>query len=285
MQVCAFVCQYVCRFLHVYSYLYIFFFSFLFLHVIFIFLSEYHCVRTVCTYAPLHVHISRFDHIKNDLFADSSSRRRGLVRAGDLGVLAPGFCFGGVSKSLTRLHLQHTKLGSSRMERQQRARRTCRAAQAHRHSGGVHEALVEVFLSSVRVVLRFKPHEAELAELPVLGELQRAVRHGPEGREHRAEPLLLHLHTTHAVTNHPHPSGGAQHAADTGGILTPSGRFFTMSLDILIVLVNPQKQHKLVLYICQQTSVDDALGRHVEWEEPNSSSSSTASFSSSSLSP
>lgn len=63
------------------------------------------------------------------------------------------------------------------------------------HSGGVHEALVEVFQSFVRLFFLFKPHKAELAELAVLGELQRAVCHGAKGREQGPEPVLLHLDT------------------------------------------------------------------------------------------
>lgn len=54
----------------------------------------------------------------------------------------------------------------------------------HRHSGRVHEALVKMLQSSRRVFLGLKAHKTELAELAVLGELQRAVCHCAEGGEH-----------------------------------------------------------------------------------------------------
>lgn len=67
----------------------------------------------------------------------------------------------------------------------------------HRHSGRVHEALVEVLQSSRRVFLGLEAYKTELAELAGLGELERAVGHCAEGGEHWLEPLLLHLHTRH----------------------------------------------------------------------------------------
>ena len=66
---------------------------------------------------------------------------------------------------------------------------------SHRDSGHVHEAPVEMFQGSVRILFGFEAHEAELAELSVLGELQSAVSDGAEVREHGPEPLLLHLET------------------------------------------------------------------------------------------
>lgn len=98
-----------------------------------------------------------------------------------------------------------------------------------------------MFQGTVRVLLGFKPHKAELAELAVLGELERAVCHGAEGSKHGPEPLLLHLHTGHTLT---FTGGLRQNAAAVtvcghpGGLLTPLGRFLTMSLDIFIVAVN-----------------------------------------------
>lgn len=63
----------------------------------------------------------------------------------------------------------------------------------YRHSGRVHEALVEMFQCSGSVLLGFKPHKAELAELAVFSKLQRAVGQGAKVSKHRPEPLLLHL--------------------------------------------------------------------------------------------
>lgn len=68
-------------------------------------------------------------------------------------------------------------------------------AQPYCHSGRVHEAPIEVFQGSARILLRFEAHKAKLAELSVFGKLQRAVCHCAKGREHGTEPLLLHLHT------------------------------------------------------------------------------------------
>lgn len=60
-----------------------------------------------------------------------------------------------------------------------------------------------MFQSSVRIFLGFKTHKAELAELAVLGKLQRAVCHSAEGSKHRLEPLLLHLYTRYTVSGGP----------------------------------------------------------------------------------
>lgn len=94
--------------------------------------------------------------------------------------------------------------------------------------------------SSVRVFLDFETHKAELAELAVLGELQRAVRHRAKGSKHRPEPLLLHLHVRYTVR---FPGGLKQNSVTVcrrpAGLLTPLGRFLTMSLDIFIVAVTP----------------------------------------------
>lgn len=75
-----------------------------------------------------------------------------------------------------------------------------RELEPYRHSGGVHEALVEMFQGFGRIFFGLETNKAELTELPVLGELQRAVCHGAKGSKHRPEPLLLHLHTSYTVT-------------------------------------------------------------------------------------
>lgn len=64
----------------------------------------------------------------------------------------------------------------------------------YRHSGCVHEALIEMLQGLVCILLGFKTHKAELPELAVFGKFQRAVCQSAKGSKHRPEPVLLHLH-------------------------------------------------------------------------------------------
>lgn len=130
------------------------------------------------------------------------------------------------------------------------ARAKGREGSPHRHSWGVHEALVEVVQSAVRVFLGFKSHKTKLAELAVLGELQWAVRHCAEGSKHRLEPLLLHLQTRHTDSGEPTQNVTALGRWYLVSLLTPLGRFFTMSLDIVIVDSIWFNKHKTAFVRC-----------------------------------
>lgn len=140
-----------------------------------------------------------------DLLAVGVCSSGGFLCSGALAVFAPGSGLRGVSKGFTHLHLEETSTVGSQTETtaMSAARAKGREGSPHRHSRGVHEALVEVVQSAVRVLLGFKSHKAKLAELAVLGELQRAVRHCAEGSKHRLEPLLLHLQARHTDLGEP----------------------------------------------------------------------------------
>lgn len=64
---------------------------------------------------------------------------------------------------------------------------------AHRDSGSVYEAFVEVVQGCLSFILRFVANEAEFPEPSILGVLQAAVSEGAKGTKELPEALLLHL--------------------------------------------------------------------------------------------